>query len=103
MKRAEIAWKAQSQTKKFLFVFRVEIGGHFLIGRGAGDDAPGGQIGLRDPGDGIQGKAAELVILPVFVKMSAGEAESAAAAGIFGNPRDVLPLPFGDGFAQGTR
>ena len=93
-----------SQDGLFLGLFRclhgffVEIDIHLVVGGGGGVDAVLGNVGAGDPGDGVEAGFPEVIISPVVVEMSTGEAEAAAAIFAFDDPDDVLREFIGDHF-----
>src|SRR6478609_4343877 len=73
----------------------VEVCFHFLIGGSLRGNSLFRHLRAGNPNDGIEHHPAEIILLPVLVKMTASESEGAAATGAGGalvNPHHVLRL-----------
>ena len=64
-----------------------------------GRNAIGGDLHVRDPADSVEYDFSEIVVLPVVMKVTAGESESTATVLVFRNPHHMLEVAASNGCA----
>lgn len=76
------------------FSFGVEVLDDFFFADGSGGDAIGWDFDFTNPAECVENGFTEILVLPVFVVVTAGEAEAASAIGTFYGPHECFVASF---------